>query len=366
MSRWRYFAVSLPGFSVIDPDLPLSGVRVSRNLSAPGELSGELPIEFERLRNADLTQWHAAIFAEKDGQIRGGGIIDYSVRVGSVWRLECVGHSGYPNKMPYTGDGEVFTEVDPLDLYRFVWNHLQSFEDGNLGVVVDGTTSPVRIGSEEYVPLYETPDPNDTTFDDGPIRFNWYETHDLGGFLQGLAEETPFDYEETFTFEDGAVGLGIDLYYPRRAVRREDLRFEVGVNISAPPDATEGESEYASEVMFLGAGEGREKIRAHAPRMQPGGLRRVAVVVDDTVKREAEAMSRARGELLARLGKRQIATLELIDTESLPISAIHLGDEIPLIGALGWDDAEPVWLRVVGITESPGDGMKTELRVEVA
>src|SRR5699024_11949333 len=39
-------------------------------------------------------------------------------------------------------------QVDPLSLVRRIWSHLQSQPDGDLGLKVDSTTSPVRIGTK--------------------------------------------------------------------------------------------------------------------------------------------------------------------------------------------------------------------------
>ena len=360
---WRYFAQSVPSGQIIDPDLPLSGAKVERTLSGPGGLSGSIPIEIARLRKADLWEWRAMVFAEKDGEIRGGGIVDISKQNGPVWELGCVGHSGYLKDQPYVGDGWVGTGVDPADVYRLIWDHVQSFEDSNLGVVVSSTTTPVRIGSEQYVPLYETPTASDTTWDDGPIRMNFYETLDLGEMADEMARTAPFDYRERMQYEqDGSVGLFIDIGYPRIGRRRDDLAFQLGVNVTEIPSRDLVEEGYATEVVVLGAGEGREKVRGHAPRNRVGGLRRVVAIVDDTIRYDWQAQDRAREEQRRRSGIREISQLSVTDHEMAPVGSFDVGDEIRIVGDMGWDQID-AWMRVVGITISPED-MST-MRIEV-
>lgn len=362
---WRYFAQTAPGGQVIDPDLPLSGVSITETLSGPGELSGTIPVEVARLRGANLWEWQAMVFAEKDGQIRGGGIVDVSRQTGPAWELNCVGHSGYPKGQPYVGDGWVGTAVDPADVYRLIWDHLQSFPDGDLGVVVSSDTTPVRIGSEQYVPLYETPSPADTTFDEGPIRLNFYETLDLGEMADEMAKAAPFDYRERIQYlSDGSVGLFIDIGYPRIGRRRDDLTFQLGVNVVEPPARTLVEEGYASEVIVLGAGEGREKVRGHAPRNRIGGLRRAVTLVDDTLRYDWQAQDRAREEQRQRSGIREIRQLALADHPMAPAGSFGVGDEIHVVGRSGWDEID-TWVRVVGITISPEDARTMQLEVRM-
>lgn len=360
---WRYFAQSVPDGHLIDPDIPLSGVGITHTLSGPGGLSGTIPVEVARLRGANLWEWQAMLFAEKDGRIRGGGVIDRSQQKGSSWELGCVGHSGYLKDQPYVGDGWVGTAVDPADVYRLIWAHAQSFADGNLGVVISADTTTVRIGSEQYIPLYEVPDPSDTTFGDGPIRMNFYETLDLGEMADDMARAAPFDYRERSQYlPDGTVGLFIDIGYPQLGRRRNDLTFQLGVNITEPPSRTLVEEGYATEVFVLGAGEGREKVRGHAPRNRVGGLRRAITIVDDSIKYEWQAQERAREEQKRRSGIREIRELVVTDHEMAPVGSFDVGDEIRVVGRSGWDTID-TWVRVVRITVSPED-MST-MRIEV-
>ncbi|MCG2991460.1 hypothetical protein, partial [Escherichia coli] len=59
------------------------------------------------------------------------------------------GFTSYPTGMPWTGKQFSSVSVDPLDVVRLIWDRLQSYEGGDLGVVVDPTKSEVLLGNPE-------------------------------------------------------------------------------------------------------------------------------------------------------------------------------------------------------------------------
>ena len=356
---WRYLAQRLPGQEIIHPDLPLTGVSITQTLSGPGGLSATVPADLPGLMAPDgqplLTEWGTAIWAEADGQIRGGGIVDRAPSTGNSLSVECVGFSGYPKDMPYVGNGRHWTREDPLVILRFVWDHLQSFPGGDLGVVVDPLTTPVRVGEEQYVPIDESLEDFDTTFDDGPIRLNWWDVHDLGDFIDDLAERTPFDYlEQSDWGPDGKIVHRLRLGYPRIGRRLTDLRFVIGENVTTIPEVSTVEEGYASEVLVLGAGEGREKLVSPTIGTTTGRLRRVATVVDDTLKRQGDVNARARKERDRRAGLREVTSITVLDHPNAPLGSWRVGDSIRLQGEYGWEDID-MWLRITEATITPAD-----------
>ncbi len=98
-----------------------------------------------------LQPWRTAIWAEADGQIRGGGVLT-GTRVDDRGRLriECTGISGaLVAGQPWTAAYRRYLQADPLDIVREIYRHVQAFPDGDLGLVVDDTTTPVRVGLPE-------------------------------------------------------------------------------------------------------------------------------------------------------------------------------------------------------------------------
>lgn len=133
----------------LDRDVPITDPELTVELSGPGSMRGTITPERARLVADDgrpvFDPWDTLLFYEESGQIRWGGILVRSEFTGPDWELEAAGFATYPTGLPYVG---VFRRrrVDPLDVVREIWRHVQAQPDGNLAVVVDGVTSDVKIG----------------------------------------------------------------------------------------------------------------------------------------------------------------------------------------------------------------------------
>lgn len=365
---WRYLLQELPSGNIIDPDLPLTGVSLTDTLSGPRGITGTLPVELEHLKRPGgrlaIEEWGCAIAAEADGIIRGFGIVDTVTKSGHQLNIEAGGFTSMLKDQPYTGSGKVWTRVDPMVVVREIWDHWQSYPDGDLGVIVDSTTSPVRLGEEQYVPIWTEAAGSDTTFDEGPIRLNYWDTHDLAGFIDDLARRGHFDYAEETSWNADKTALvhRLRLHYPEKGRRRNDLRFVIGENVHAIPDETLVEDGYAGYAMVLGAGEGREKVYSGVIGEPTGRIRRVHVEVDDTIKRKSDAVDRARRERAKRLGLREIRDVVVRDHPHAPIGSFQVGDEIRVMGKAGWADLD-TWVRITSMSISPESGDVAALTV---
>lgn len=366
---WRYLLQELPSGRFLHTQLPLTDVTVTETLSGPGGLTGSIPHDLPQLKDERgeplIKEWGAAIWAEADGEIRGGGIVDRVGPDGSQLSVECVGFSGALKGQPYTGNGEVWSKVDPLVVVRTIWAHWQSQPGGDLGVLVDGTTSPIRIGEEQYVPIDSSLSEFDTTFSDGPIRLNSWDTHDLGGMIDEWVQQGYFDYHEETEWDQEKAGLvhRLRLHYPRKGRVRDNLRFRIGENVRVVPTSEASEEGYASQVMFLGAGEGRTKLQAFSPP-DSTRLRHLAVVTDDKVKRKTDAQQRANAEAAKRLGLLEFSTLTITDHSHARIGSWEVGDEIRVTGSGGWVDFN-ARARILSSTISPEQGNTATLEVKV-
>lgn len=155
---WRYIAQRFDGTSgglgqFLDFNVPLQGVSIEEVLSGHNGLTGTITPEYPHLKGSDgkpiLTEGGSAIWAESpDGEIRGGGLLSHSgFNSEGQWSIECVDLTGTASELPYDG-ADFFINVDPMDLFRFVWTHIQSHRNHNLGISIDPTTSPVRLGGD--------------------------------------------------------------------------------------------------------------------------------------------------------------------------------------------------------------------------
>jgi hypothetical protein len=197
-------------------------------------------------------------------------------------------------------------------------------------------------------------------------KLAWYKDLDLSKVVDDLATLTPFDWHLTHAWsdesDDATIRHTVRVGYPRLGRRREELRFVIGENIHTVPRVERDGTDYANEVLFLGAGEGSAQISGRAFRRGDGKVRTVAVVSDSSVTDQRLANMRAEQELAKRIILDDIAEIVLEDHPNAPMGSVDLGDEILLEGETGWVDLE-VWCRVVGRSMSPDSGEAMNLTV---
>lgn len=328
-------------------DFDLAEGVTTRALSGPGGVSGNIAPELRFQRAPDglryLEKWGTLIYAEDGGLIRGGGIVTEVEYEGEHLILEAPGFTSYPAEMPYASawpaaDDPEYpgVQIDPMAAFRHIWAHLQSFPDGDLGLVVDNVKTPVRIGTnaERY-------------------RLRWWDNVDCGGELDTLASNTPFDYTEEHRWADADksdVTHRLRIGYPRLGRRRTDLRFVEGENITVTPSVSDSGEEFANEWIGIGKGEGSRMKYARAAA-RDGRLRRARVVTDKTADQE-RIDTIVGAQMRKSLEVEDIAGLEMIDHPNARIAAIDPGDEIladvdsPHLGRVR------IWLRVTEIAEA--------------
>ena len=368
MAEFRYIVQALPSGEWLEWDLPLANVDITHELSGPGGLTGTVPVEVGRLLTEDgrplLLPWACAIWAEASGEIRGGGILVRSEFAGHEWHLECIGLSGYASGQPWTASEYKGVQVDPLALVRRIWNHLQSHPDGDLGLKVDSTTSPVRIGTKSEDVEFTTGTGENVSFEAGPIKYNPWTTNDLGKEIDDLAASTPFDYV-THTQWDGdseQLSHRLELAYPRRGRRRTDLRFVVGENVTVDPSQVMDGDDFASEVLGLGAGDGRDMVRTIVTQRK-GRLRRAVTVADKSKRSKKALRSFVSSELKRRNAVVEIQDIEVAATPLANPLSVLVGDEIYVQSDVGWLDLN-MWVRVVAISIAPNESSVVRFTVE--
>lgn len=347
---WRFHAQALPSKTWLDRDLALHGAEVTEGVNGPASIRGQLPIG--NSTGKQLREWGSLIVAEQDGSAPVACIVDRLNAEDGWLTVEAGGFSMYPNGLPWAGPDYAGVKVDPLEMVRKIWVEVQDHPDGNLGVVVDSLASPVRIGTAAAA--------GDT---DGPFRLAWWSTDDLGKVLADLAADTPFQYRERSAWAGDNITHRLQLGYPSVGARREQLRFEVGVNVTAPPPMADGE--YASEVLVMGAGEGRKKVTSGTLRTAAAGrLRRVRTIADSSITTRTAAQAAAR-PFLARLGGvDSIESLEVVDHPAAPFGSFGPGDEIYVQGNAGWAQLAD-WVRITEQTVTCSTG-RMSLKVEAA
>ena len=370
---WRYFAMRMNGDgteTLIDPDLPLEEVTISPALSGDSTISAKIEPEFQRLQTADgtplLYEWSTSIYAECDGEIRCGGILVNTKISGSSLKLDIPGFTAYGRGMPYTGPGYKGIQIDALDGVRAAWSHIQSQPGGNIGLELSDAKSGVKIGTTLTSAEYDG-QAGYTSYESGPFKLNWYESHDLMGIVDDLASDTPFDYIERHYWDGETIRHKLDFYAPKAGRRRDDLRFWYGTNIMDPADYDRDGEDFASAVHILGAGEGSAMAHyLYQPATRPQNrLRRVALVRDDSLKSQKSLSTRAKNEYQWRSKLGDISSVIVLDHPMAPLGSAQLGDEILLEGPSPWGDIS-LWVRIIGMSYQPENGKISSYSVERA
>lgn len=351
---WRHHVVRALGDGTVEPvawDVPISGAGPLLDLSGPGSFDGTITPEVMRLkddRGPLIVPWSSVVLSERDEQLKAVSLItDVSENVADL-SLSGVSYVGFAAQ-PYTGTPLEQVKVDPLDQVRIMWNHLQGVRGANLGVVLDDTTSPVRIGEEPRDVSFETGAGEQVEFEAGPYVLAWWKTDDMAKEIDSLAEQTPFDYRLEHKWKpnrnDGFESF-LRIGYPKIGTRRTRPRFVVGENVTVRPQIQWDGDDYASEVLMLGAGEGREMKHGPASKVTDR-LRRAVVVSDKSITSNKAAGIAAQNELALRLGTEDITEITLVDHPNARFNTWGLGDEILVQTPQGWAQRLRLWVRVL-------------------
>lgn len=365
---WRYLLQRLdargPG-EFFTADLPIGEVVRTRALSAPGTLKGTLALPYPELISAGrsvIAPWTAAIHAEQDGQIKGSYIVTSAPEVDSGGlSISATSYLGYAYGMAYTG-ATFFVEADAADVFRHIWEHLQSFLGGNIGLQVASTMTGVLIGQELEQVEFDT-ESGPVSFEAGPIKFADYLDQDLGEEMDGLAERTPFDFVERHAWNAAQTDVDhwCDIWYPKAGRRRNDLRFVVGENVwTQPMIAREGET-FSSGVVVLGAGEGRDVLRTTYERPL-SQLRRIRTVTDKAIQSLADIKARAEAEWRATAGVATVDEVVVTQHSNAQFGTWDLGDEIFIEVETAFSDIAE-WYRIVA--ESSDDNSPDRLTLSL-
>jgi hypothetical protein len=153
--QWRYFAQRFDGSGnlgdFIEMDLPLQGVEINQVLSGHNSISATITPALARMKGSDgrpvFNEWGTCLWAEAPTGEVYGGILEVSDFDGPEWALDNTDITGVLIECPFD-DAVGFTNVDPIDVFRWIWVWYQSRPGCNFGLTVDGTASPKRLGTE--------------------------------------------------------------------------------------------------------------------------------------------------------------------------------------------------------------------------
>lgn len=360
----RYLLQKLPNREMLSWDLPLEEVDLTLSLSAPTVMSASITHQRPELVGL-LRPYGCAVWADDgSGDLYGGILTDIDTD-GPKVSLTIAGYAYYPTGQPWTASEFKGIKVDPLDIVRRIWSRVQGLRNGNLYLEVDSTKSKVLIGEEERDVSFETSAGEQVDFSAGPYKLNYWDTADLGKELSDLFEEAGASYLERHWWDGESIRHRLLIDCPSRSVRRDDLRFVVGENIIVPPKLSLPGSGYASEVLVLGAGEGRDARYATSGAVNMDGLYRVTVYSDKSITSNSKAQKVAREQVKRLSGsEEQITDLTVLNHPNADLRSVLPGDVIRVTGDTEWISLD-TYARVTDITFDPASPQTGNLTIEV-
>lgn len=345
---WNFQAGRLTGdgqIEITETELDINITSIESVLSAPSRMSGTISPALLRLKQhgrAVFEPYNTVLVAEADGAVRGLGIYQPESSFDeSGWSISTLGLTSYAAGTPYVGEQQ-FIQADPLDIFRHIWNHMQSQPMADLGITIDGETSPVRVGTAATE--------EEGSFESGPRLLNTWTTTDLAREIDELARSTPFDWLETLSWSGDYPQCHIKLGHPIIGGRHARLRLVVGENILTTPRVLQ--NGYVNEVHVLGAGEGRARIRGYSGTSD-GRIRRARTIEDPDITTVAAANRLASDELASSRGEYYVETVVVRDHPNAPIAELELGREVAVYSEGDQVDIDG-WARVVAKSETPG------------
>src|SRR5699024_841388 len=127
----------------------------TRGLSQSGDMSFRVPLDWHKRKAADgsyfLDKRKTLVVVERANRsIRQVGLVDDLVPDKGWLQISCVGFSMLAGQSgPWEGHQGKYVNQDPVRLFRTIWEHIQSYDNADLGIRVTGDLlSGSTVGTE--------------------------------------------------------------------------------------------------------------------------------------------------------------------------------------------------------------------------
>ena len=350
MTRAILYEFTGSGWDIRHPDFPADDIEWTSALNAPTELT--ISLGNERPGVDDIVPWLSAFGVLVDGVIRAFGIVTGISADDAALSITCTGVSGYLDGQPWTDEAIRRYDADPGELIPLIWERVQSHRWAALGVAVDKVATGTRVGEKRDEVRGADDEVTEQAVDE-PWILDRTETHDLGAEVDALLTEAALESREVVSLTPtGAPRFRLEIA-PHIGRRRRDVRAEIGDSVYVVPAVEALADDYASDVLLIGAGEGPDRVVSHATAPRPSRIRRAFAYSATDVERQAAADSEA-GRVLSAMtpARSDVSALEVIDSPTLPVWSLEVGDEIFLAGDFGAAGPADMWVRVVAATSS--------------
>ena len=371
--RFRFMVEDNKG-NILTRDLIVMEPVVIRYLSGPCVISFKIHYNEPSVQKSDGTgpiefkPWGTWIHAVKE-DTNGNEIIWASAIVkpseidpqSGILSLEAEGFSNYPKDLPWLDNFNPLA-VDPFEIVERIWDHVQSYEDGNLGVTVYPTSSGTQMlpgwgfSNEEFVHNFFA------------IFIRESDMLDCGDYINKLARDIPFDFWEESTWEDeskAAIVKKIHLSYPSGGVDQTDLIFRVNENVISAKQKGDAELSWASDIIIRGWFP-QKVYSSQLKNADPDRYRRVVKEEDLHIDSTERAAAWAHRKLTRLQTPHHYESITIDPYHSnAPFSSFDVGDTIRVQGPMAWHGNIDQLHKVMAIAWDEAKGsMEVKLKAE--
>lgn len=362
--KFRVIVQEIRSRKIVSRDLLVSNLQMIRTLSGPCTIEFDVDYHDPSVQGIVFKPWGHLIHVEREvlGQrkIWVSGIVipsEVDKKTGQL-HLRATGFSQYPKDLPWLEDWNPIT-CDAFEPVHHIWNHIQSFPNGDLKVKVVPTESGV-----EMLPGF--------AYDGDILAFDFYaqfirasEKRDCWDHINGLARDIPFDYFErsAWNADRSDIDLTLELAYPRGGVIQTNLAFILNENVFEAEPRPESDIDFISDIGVMGYFPGKE-YSFELANADPTRIRRYLKEEDAQLNSNERAAAWAKKHLARRQTPPYWESI-IIDMEhpNAPFGYFDVGDTIIVRGFMPWEGEVEREHKIVAIIIAEAQGV-CELRLK--
>lgn len=335
--RFRFIVEEAVTGEIVSRDLVVQNPKLLRALSGPCAMEFDVDEHDPSTNGILFKPYGHIIHAEKmimgERQIWASAIVQPSEidKKTGVMKLTAKGFSAYPKDIPWLQNWNPLV-VDPFEIVAKIWNHVQSYSTGNLGVNVYPATSGI-----EMLPGY--------AFDGEITNVSFYalfiraaDKQDCQDNIDKLARDIPFDYVEQSEWNANRTAINKHLYlgYPVAGIQQDNLVFALNENVLEASPHVETEIDWVSDIIIDGWFPGSEHS-AQISNADPHRFRRVISQDDARINSDERAAAWARRKLTRRQTPSYWDSI-IVDMghPNAPFGSYDVGDRIWVRGFMPW------------------------------
>ena len=366
--KFRVIVQEIRSKEIVSRDLLVSNLQMIRTLSGPSTIEFEVNYQDPSAAGIKFKPWGHIIHVEREvlgkRAIWVSGIMQPSEvdKTSGVLRLRAIGFSYYPKDLPWLEDWNPIT-CDAFEPVHRIWNHIQSFANGDLGVKI----TPLESGVE-MLPGY--------AYDGDILSFDFYaqfirasDKRDCWDHINGLSRDIPFDYFERSEWNQDRtdIDLSIELAYPRGGSIQSNLAFVLNENVFEADPRPDADIDHISDIGIKGYFPGKE-YSFELANADPTRIRRYLQEEDAQINSNERAAAWAKKRLARRQTPPYWESI-IIDMEhpNAPFGYFDVGDTIFVRGFMPWVGEIEREHKITAITISEKEGIcELKLKAEGA